>query len=93
MHFPRMSEKNDGLNFNRGLNFMFPRNDAVRNTPFDLIFGTDRLLHARCGGGGGGTGGKAGFGGVRASGRYNVLRGLILGGQFWNAQNVKGVEI
>ena len=70
MHFPRMSEKNDGLNFNRGLNFMFPRNDAVRNTPFDLIFGTDRLLHARCGGGGGGgKGGKAGFGGVRASGR------------------------
>ena len=69
MHFPRMSEKNDGLNFNRGLNFMFPRNDAVRNTPFDLIFGTDRLLHARCGG-------------VRASGRYNFLRGLILGVNF-----------
>ena len=46
MHFPRMSEKNDGLNFNRGLNFMFPRNDAVRNTPFELILGTDLLLHA-----------------------------------------------
>ena len=30
---------------------MFPRNDAVRNTPFDLILGTDRLLHARWGGG------------------------------------------
>ena len=64
---------------------MFPRNDAVRNTPFDLILGTDRLLHARWGGGGGGGGG--------ASGGYNFLRGLILGGQFWNAQNVKGVEI
>ena len=68
---------------------MFPRNDAARNTPFDLILGTDRLLHARLGGGGG----EAGFGGVRVSGGYNFLRGLILGGQFWNAQNVKGVEI
>ena len=40
-----------------------------------------------------GGGGEAGFGGVRVSGGYNFLRGLILGGQFWNAQNVKGVEI
>ena len=37
--------------------------------------------------------GEAGFGGVRVSGGYNFLRGLILGGQFWNAQNVKRVEI
>ena len=67
---------------------MFPRNDAVRNTPFDLILGTDRLLHARCVGGGGGRGRR-----VWVSGGYNFIRGLILGGQFWNAQNVKGVEI
>ena len=26
-------------------------------------------------------------------GGYNFQRGLILGGQFWNAQNVRGVEI
>ena len=63
---------------------MFPRNDAVRNTPFDLILGTDRLLHTRWGGGGV-------VGGVRVSGGYNCLRGLILRDQFWNAQNVNGV--
>ena len=68
---------------------MFPRNDAVRNTPYDLILGTDHLLHARWAGGGV----EAGFGGVRVSGGYNFLRGLILGGQFWNAQSVEGVEI
>lgn len=67
---------------------MFPRNDAVRNTPYDLILGTVHLLHARWAGGG-----EGGFGGVRVSGGYNFLRGLILGGQFWNAQIVKRVEI
>ena len=43
--------------------------------------------------GGRGGGVEAGFGGVRVSGGYNFLRGLILGGQFWNAQSVEGVEI
>ena len=46
---------------------------------FDLILGTDRLLHARWGRGGGGL---SGGGGVRVSGGYNCLRGLILRGQF-----------
>ena len=41
----------------------------------------------------GGGGREAGFGGVRVRGGYNFLMGLILGGQFWNAQNVKRVEI
>ena len=43
-------------------------------------------------GGAGGVGCLV-VGGVRVSGGYNCLRGLILRGQFWNAQNVKGVEI
>ena len=36
----------------------------------------------------GGDGLSGGGGGVRVSGGYNCLRGLILRGQFWNAQNV-----